>query len=123
MLLRTTVLKRTTISVRLKDVKDLENEDPSGRPIKARMQELCEGVGKDIQDCSNVCDTFSKEKLVVKVLKGPIWEGRLTRYVGLFSQRRDQFQFAMTMHTTLGVDNIDRRLQEMQNKAEERFVP
>jgi len=39
----------------------------------------------------------------------------------LFTKRREEFQFAMVMHTTLGVDEIDRKLAELEKTAEDRM--
>lgn len=46
--------------------------------------------------------------ITVKVLKGPIWEGRLLKFVGLFTKRRGEFEFSMSIHTALGVDAANR---------------
>jgi hypothetical protein len=50
---------------------------------------------------------------IVKVLKGPIYDGRLADYAARFAERRQQIQQALAMHTALGVDNINRTLAEV----------
>jgi hypothetical protein len=51
-------------SFRLKEVKDVEQVSPDGSSIKARMQQLAGDTAKDIRDCANTCDTYTKKKLV-----------------------------------------------------------
>ena len=51
-----------------------------------------------------------RKKLLVKVFAGPIWEGRLVQFVGVFTKRREQFEFTMTIHTTVGVDTANFKL-------------
>ncbi|KAJ7846409.1 hypothetical protein B0H14DRAFT_936649 [Mycena olivaceomarginata] len=113
------------VLTQLKNVKDPEEVAPDGTTIKGRMQEIAKGTADDIKACANACDTYSKKKLVVKVLKGPIWEGKLVKFVGMFSKRRDQFELALSIHTALGVDaanraisTVDKTTQEMNAKMD-----
>lgn len=40
----------------------------------------------------------------MKVLKGPIYDGRLADYAARFSERRKEIMLALQIHATLGVD-------------------
>ena len=51
-----------------------------------------------------------RKKLLVKIFAGPIWEGRLVEFVGVFTKRRDEFKLALTIHTTVGVDTANLKL-------------
>jgi hypothetical protein len=51
-----------------------------------------------------------RKKLLVKIFAGPIWEGRLVEFVGVFTKRRDEFKLALTIHTTVGVDAANLKL-------------
>ena len=64
-----------------------------------------------------------RKKLLVKVFAGPIWEGRLLKFVGLFTDRRKEFGFALTLHTVAAVDSVvlklgvvDQRTAELSQK-------
>ena len=46
----------------------------------------------------------SRRKTFVKIFAGPIWEGRLLEFVDVFTMRRGQFESAMAIRTTIGVD-------------------
>ncbi|KAJ7057115.1 hypothetical protein C8F01DRAFT_1372411, partial [Mycena amicta] len=113
------------VLTQLKSVKDSDEVAPDGSTIKGRMQIIIETTAKDIKNCANACDTYVKKKLVVKVLKGPIWEGKLAAFAGVFTKRRTEFEFAMSMHTALGVDAanrgisvVDERTQAMNDKID-----
>ena len=112
---------------RLKDVSDPKQIAPDGQTIEGRMQKLCEVVAEDIKKCANACDTYLKwvhpifnslfpdsqgvrKKLLVKIFAGPVWEGKLLEFVGIFTKRREAFEFTLTIHTTIGVDEANLKL-------------
>ncbi|KAJ7058048.1 hypothetical protein C8F01DRAFT_1149302 [Mycena amicta] len=113
------------VLTQLRNVKDSEETAPDGSTIKGRMQELMKGTADDIKDCANACDTYTKKKLVVKILKGPVWEQKLIKFAGTFTKRRSEFEFALSIHTALGVDaanktlsSVDKVTQEMNEKMD-----
>jgi hypothetical protein len=57
--------------------------------------------------------------VVVKVLKGPIWEGKLVAFVGTFTKRRSEFEFALSIHTALGVDAANKTLSAVDQTTQE----
>ena len=64
-----------------------------------------------------------RKKLVVKIFAGPVWEERLLKFVGLFTKRRKEFGFALTLHTAAAVDAVvlqlgvvDERTAELNQK-------
>ncbi|KAJ6588466.1 hypothetical protein B0H19DRAFT_1099542 [Mycena capillaripes] len=107
------------VLTQLKNVKDAEEIAPDGSTIKGRMQGIVKGTADDIKACANACDTYSKKKLVVKVLKGPIWEGKLVKFVGTFTKRRGEFEFALSIHTALGVDAANRAISAVDQTTQE----
>ncbi|KAJ7901712.1 hypothetical protein B0H14DRAFT_1250148 [Mycena olivaceomarginata] len=113
------------VLTQLKNVKDADEIAPDGSTIKGRMQEIVKGTADDIKACANACDTYTKKKLVVKILKGPVWEGKLVAFAGKFTKRRSEFEFALSIHTALGVDaanktlsSVDKVTQEMNEKMD-----
>lgn len=70
------------------------------------MQSLVAGAAQDIKDCANVCDAWMKKKVLMKVLVGPAWEGKLAGFSATFNSRRMQFEFALQIHTASAVDQI-----------------
>ncbi|KAJ7057168.1 hypothetical protein C8F01DRAFT_1257088 [Mycena amicta] len=111
--------------LQLKSVKDPSQIAPDGSTIAGRMQGIVESTVQDIKDCANACDTYARKKLIVKVLKGPIWEGKLADFAGVFTKRRSDFQFAMSIHITVAVDAanrgigvVDERTQAMDERTQ-----
>ncbi|TCD65461.1 hypothetical protein EIP91_002675 [Steccherinum ochraceum] len=94
------------VLIQLKDVKDPKDVGPDGKTIAARMQSLCEKAADNIKECANACDSYTKKRLVVKVLKGHSWEVKLVGFVGTFTQRKTDFQQALAIHTARTVDAI-----------------
>ncbi|KAF8178111.1 hypothetical protein K438DRAFT_1938825 [Mycena galopus ATCC 62051] len=106
------------VLTQLKNVKDVDETAPDKTTIKGRMQELAKKTAEDIKSCANACDTYTKTRTLVKVLKGPIWEGRLVKFVGIFTDRRGDFEFALSIHTALGVDAVNRTAQDLNAKMD-----
>ncbi|KAJ7188394.1 hypothetical protein C8R46DRAFT_19344 [Mycena filopes] len=111
--------------VQLKNVNDPEAVAPDGSTIKGRMQEIVKNTADDIKACANACDAYSKKKLVTKILKGPVWEGKLVKFAAVFVKRRSEFEFALAIHTAVGVDqanqtlgSVDKTTQEMNEKMD-----
>ncbi|KAJ6560408.1 hypothetical protein B0H19DRAFT_1147563 [Mycena capillaripes] len=108
-----------SVLTQLKNVKDAEEVAPDGSTIRGRMQEIVKGTAEDIKSCANACDTYTKKKTIVKVLKGPIWEGKLVKFVGIFTKRRGDFEFALSIHTALGVDAANRTISAVDKTTQE----
>ena len=70
------------------------------------MRALAEQAASDIKNCANACDTYSKKKLLVKVLMGAAWEGRLTDFLDRFTKIRSEFKMALAMHTARNAVDI-----------------
>ncbi|KAK6985237.1 hypothetical protein R3P38DRAFT_3291978 [Favolaschia claudopus] len=88
------------------NVKDADEVAPDGSTIKGRLQEIVNIATDDIKACANACDAYTKKKLVVKVLKGT------------FTKRRSEFEFALSVHTAVGVDAVNKVTQEMNQKMD-----
>jgi hypothetical protein len=49
----------------------------------------------------------------VKILKGPIYEGRLADFATIFANRRKELSLALSIHSTLGVDKANLTIDEV----------
>jgi hypothetical protein len=83
---------------------------PDGRNVADRLSPLVEQTAEDIKSCSNICDTYSKKKLLAKVFQSPLWNAKLLGYVRLFSKRRQDFEFELSIHTGRGVTEANAKL-------------
>jgi len=57
--------------------------------------------------------------MLVKIFAGPIWEGRLLEFVETFTNRRKEFEFALTIHTAVGVDEANVKLDTVDERTAE----
>ncbi|KAI0737618.1 hypothetical protein C8Q80DRAFT_1212220 [Daedaleopsis nitida] len=97
----------------LRTIKSEDEVGPDGVSIKARMESLVDDTAADIKKCANTCDTYLKKKVVVKILTGTKWEHLLSKIAGHFHKRRKEFEFALAIHTGLGVDKANAKLDEL----------
>ena len=93
-----------------------------GATVEGRMQGLIKQIADDIKRCANVCDVWSRMRLLARILKAPFWEGTFVDLVNLFAQRRTDLEFAMSMHTARGVDEVAGKLHNLTQLMEERCV-
>ena len=118
--------------LQLQTIQDPEIVNPNdGLTIEGRMQQLMVQIAEDIKQCGNACDKYSKNGVVceslptllnifshshciVRVIKSPIWEGRLAQYADVFAERKKEIHFALASHTALGVDTANRNLLTVQ---------
>ncbi|OSX57145.1 hypothetical protein POSPLADRAFT_1050210 [Postia placenta MAD-698-R-SB12] len=107
------------VLLQLRDVRDPTLVGPNGLTAKPRMQELVEHMAGDIKDCGNACDAYSRVKPVTKVLLGPVWVGRLSKFIDVFAQRRQDFEFALSIHTGRGVDEVNRKMDELNEQTKQ----
>jgi len=104
-------IHRSSLTSRsLKGVKGDELIAPDGMRIEDRLKSLVERTADDIKICSNVCDAYTKKRLLAKVLLSSVWDAKLLEFVQLFAQRRQEFQFELTIHTNQGVDKANVKL-------------
>ncbi|KAI0265430.1 hypothetical protein BC834DRAFT_879420 [Gloeopeniophorella convolvens] len=96
--------------LQLRDVRDEKVVAPDGMGIEDRLKSLVERTADDIKECSNACDTYAKKRLLAKVFQGPLWDNKLLSFVTLFSKRKDEFQYALVVHMTQGVDEANAKL-------------
>ena len=67
----------------------------------------------DIKECANACDTYSKKRLLVKVFKGAVWDETLQEYIKRFSDRKTDFNFAVSLHTGMAIDRANEKLDKL----------
>ncbi|KAM5530344.1 hypothetical protein V8D89_015985 [Ganoderma adspersum] len=102
--------------VQLRDIQDEDEHD--GETIKDRLQDVVERTAKDIKKCANVCDTYVKKKLVVKVILASVWNGKLEDYILRFKEYRKQFSFQLSVHVGVGIDDAKRKLRDIDAKID-----
>ncbi|KAI0356357.1 hypothetical protein OH77DRAFT_1503798 [Trametes cingulata] len=89
-----------------------------GLTISMRLEDLVAKTAKDIKDCANACDAYARKRLLVKVLKSHGWDEKLKEYIQLFNDRKAEFTFAISIHTGIGVDRANDKLDTLMSKAD-----
>ncbi|KAI0090196.1 hypothetical protein BDY19DRAFT_887919 [Irpex rosettiformis] len=102
--------------VQLRNVRDPHQICADGSPIHSRLETVSKMAAQNIKECSNTCDTYLKKTLVVKVLRSQLWEERLASFLRVFAQRRQDFEFALMIHTANTVESTNATTQEMNQK-------
>lgn len=100
-------------------MKNEEDIGPDNQTIKSRMEQLIFGAADDMQQCGNVCDAYMKKRLLTRVIKGPLWDVTLVDFVGRFEKRRNQFEFALSVHNGLAIDHANEKLDGLQDTTHE----
>jgi hypothetical protein len=103
----------------LKDVKNDELTAPDNTSIKDRLKSLVERTTDDIKVCSNVCDAYMKKRPLAKVMLSSVWDVKLLDFTKLFTERRQKFQFEITIHTSQGVNKANTKLDAIEDSTRE----
>ena len=102
-------------------LKAVENDKliaPDGTRIEDRLRSLVARTVDDIKLCSNICDTYVKKRLLAKVMLGSIWDAKLLEFVQLFTKRRQDFEFELSIHTSQGVDKANVKLDTIGHETQ-----
>ncbi|KAI0265382.1 hypothetical protein BC834DRAFT_825189 [Gloeopeniophorella convolvens] len=108
-----------SVLLQLRDMHDEQIVSPDQTTLEDRLKTLVETTAKDIKECSNTCDAYAKKTLLAKVVQGPMWDSRLLTFVSMFNKRRTEFEFALSIHTSLGVDSANTKLDGLGEAAEQ----
>ena len=92
---------------------------PDGVNVEDRLKSLVELTADDIKMCSNVCDAYTKKRPLAKVLLSTAWDAKLLDFVQCFAQRRQEFQFELTIHINQGVDKAHVKLDAIGDATRE----
>ncbi|KAJ8088905.1 hypothetical protein PM082_014151 [Marasmius tenuissimus] len=74
--------------------------------VEEMLTSLCKKIGKDIKNCGNLCDMYSKQPLFAKIFKGPIYELRLADMGETLEERRKELLLVLIMFTADGVQSL-----------------
>ncbi|KXN81070.1 hypothetical protein AN958_06143 [Leucoagaricus sp. SymC.cos] len=102
------------ILFQLRHMKDPEEQGADGITIKDRMQPLIEKIAKSIQECGSACDAYLKKSFLSRTLKCKVYESRLATWASAFADYRSELERALAVHTAVGVDQANRKLDKQQ---------
>ncbi|KAJ3506012.1 hypothetical protein NLJ89_g7110 [Agrocybe chaxingu] len=99
-----------TIFFELRHVHNSQEAAPDGFTIADRLGSLMITIAKDVKACGSACDAYLKKNLLAKTVKAAKYEARLSDFVTTFSDHRQKLEMAFALHTTLGVDAANAKL-------------
>ncbi|KAF8882715.1 hypothetical protein BD779DRAFT_1674867 [Infundibulicybe gibba] len=77
-----------------------------------RLQDLMDKIAKDVTECGSACDVYMKKSFLSKMIKSKIYEERLAGYATLFEENRAALMGLLSVHSALGVDQANIKLNE-----------
>ncbi|KZP16060.1 hypothetical protein FIBSPDRAFT_66010 [Athelia psychrophila] len=103
--------------LQLRDIQQ-DRKGTDGRTVRDRLDTLMNDIARDIRNCGNVCDTYSKKHLLVKILKGPIYEGRLSDCATTFTDRQKDIRMALIIHTAVKIGSVTAAVADVHETVE-----
>ncbi|KAI9064549.1 hypothetical protein FKP32DRAFT_1649070, partial [Trametes sanguinea] len=100
-----------------------------GLTIGKRLEDVVQKVAQDIKECANACNAYSRQRVLAKVFKAPSWDLILKDYIQRFNNRKAEFTFVISLHTGIGVDRANEKLDTLMTKMDvvleffEKIVP
>jgi hypothetical protein len=85
---------------------------------KHRLADISQQTAEDIRKCANCCDVYTRKTMLYKVLAGKQWEEQLGQFAGVFAGRKQEFLFALTVHTAAGMDKVGAQLSDAARQQE-----
>ncbi|KIK51740.1 hypothetical protein GYMLUDRAFT_181097, partial [Collybiopsis luxurians FD-317 M1] len=102
----------------LRHVRDPDHKDAKGDTVENRMSGILKKIADDITEAGSACDHYMKKSFVAKTLKSMVYEGRLAGYGDKFTKHREELRFALDIHTAMGVDMANSKLDYLSLQTE-----
>ncbi|KAH7099791.1 hypothetical protein BKA62DRAFT_831480 [Auriculariales sp. MPI-PUGE-AT-0066] len=117
--LKSEMLAMMEVLLDMRNIKDIHKVDPDGNTIEGRMQRIVKAAEQSIRDCSATCEKYIHKKFIVKLFDGARWEDRLAAFSDEFAAHQKEFQFALSVHTALGVDQVQVTLNRFEASSKD----
>ncbi|KAI0332933.1 hypothetical protein GY45DRAFT_1245740 [Cubamyces sp. BRFM 1775] len=88
-----------------------------GVSIGERLADLVKRTAEDINECAKTCDSYASQRLLAKVFNASSWDVTFKEYTQRFSSRKAEFTFAISIHTGIGVDRVNEKLDALADKS------
>ncbi|KAF8149382.1 hypothetical protein B0H34DRAFT_785385 [Crassisporium funariophilum] len=101
-----------TVFFELRHIRDSLDRGRDGMTIAERLKGLMVTIAKDVKACGSACDAYLKKSFLAKTVKSMTYETRLSEFASLFVDHRKRLELALAMHTSLGVDAANEKLDD-----------
>ncbi|KAG6908712.1 hypothetical protein DXG01_003645, partial [Tephrocybe rancida] len=95
------------------------SEGPDGLTVAERLKELVELIANDIKSCGSACDAYLKKGFLAKTVKSTIYENKLSKFATTFMQHRSALELALKVHTSLGIDSANDKLNVLGSQLQD----
>lgn len=119
--------------LRLRFVKTSSHRGEDGITIAERLLPLMQQIAQDIKACGSACDAYVKKGflsapdcfssegyvadiIVVRTVKSATYEARLAELGVVFDDHRQTIELAMQVHTSMGVDTANQKLDNQSDR-------
>ncbi|TFK44065.1 hypothetical protein BDQ12DRAFT_593650, partial [Crucibulum laeve] len=102
----------------LRHVKHPKERGPDGMTISERLKSLMLTIAKDVKSCGSACDAYLKKGFLAKTVKASVYETRLADFGTLFVDHRKKLELSLALHTSLGVDAANEKLDSQKHHLE-----
>ncbi|EKM75603.1 hypothetical protein AGABI1DRAFT_64395 [Agaricus bisporus var. burnettii JB137-S8] len=83
-----------------------------GTGIADRLKNFMLQVATDIKQCGSACDAYLKKGFLARTVKASIYESRLAEFAQKFVDHRSTLKLSLSLHTTIGVDAANAKLND-----------
>ncbi|KAL0568231.1 hypothetical protein V5O48_013758 [Marasmius crinis-equi] len=96
----------------LKPLLNLE-EDQRKREVKENLEERMSRVVQSIKYCAELCDSYQRERTVVKFFTGFKWQPRFTALAEEFAEHRNALQLALSVFVVIEISSTNSLLSDV----------
>ncbi|KAI5822422.1 hypothetical protein K523DRAFT_256964, partial [Schizophyllum commune Tattone D] len=103
----------------LRRFSDSRHVGADGTTLEETLAPEMDAVAEDIMECGNVCDSYTKKRIISKMFKASIYERRMAEYGEHFAKRRSSFDLILSVHTSVSVIEVSDKLDTLDAKTDE----
>ncbi|KAJ3575378.1 hypothetical protein NP233_g1131 [Leucocoprinus birnbaumii] len=98
----------------LRHIRNSQERGSDGINIADRLRDFMLQVATDIKQCGSACDAYMKKGFLARTVKATIYEARLAEFAQRFQEHRATLELALSIHTTVGVDAANDKLDSQE---------
>ncbi|KAA1470668.1 hypothetical protein DENSPDRAFT_798038 [Dentipellis sp. KUC8613] len=105
----------------LKGLTNPQSDDaaPSEVTIETRLADRMEAMVTSMKDCSKVCDSYNKNRVVLKILSSYKWEHKFAAIAKEFATHAAKLQDDLSMYSSIGINSANKSLAVLSEKMDE----
>ncbi|TFY62376.1 hypothetical protein EVG20_g6725 [Dentipellis fragilis] len=105
----------------LKGLTNSESDDaqPKEMTIETRLADRMTAMVTSMKDCSKVCDSYNKNRVVLKILSSYKWEQKFAAIAKQFATHSAKLQDDLSMYSSIGINAANKSLAVLSEKMDE----